>query len=143
MAPSSRNSRTWPSGSGGLPQGAAQRSQGRWQVAAGVLDEGLQHPDLDHAAVPTGLGGRGVQPVQQAEQSSRRGCSGRRVAALPGTVLGEEEPRQSQVLVLAHEVGRRHPRRALGPGPIRQQTMRSPAAICTRAFIAAMGRTSG
>ncbi len=47
-----------------------------------------------------------MQPVQQAEQGSRRGSSGNRIAELSGTVLGEEEPHKGQVLVLAHEVGR-------------------------------------
>ena len=33
-------------------------------VAAGIMGEGLQHPDLQQAAVASGAGGRVVQPTE-------------------------------------------------------------------------------
>jgi len=60
-----------------------------------VVDQGLQHPNLQHAAVSPRLHRRGLQPVEKAEQRSD---------VLIGPMLGEQQPGQSQVLVLTQIV---------------------------------------
>ncbi len=88
-----------------LDQGAAQCGQCPWPVAVGVVGEGLQHTDLQHAAVPPGVGRRGVQSLKKTERRSDREGSSGMAAVLGGAVLGEQEARQGQVLVLAQVVG--------------------------------------
>ena len=64
-------------------QRLAQDAERRVQVAAGVVGEGLQHPDLQQAAVASGVGGRVVQPVEQPVDGAERGRRSRLVEALP------------------------------------------------------------
>ena len=66
-----------------------------------MVGQGLQHPNLAHAAVPPSVRRRGMQPVEEPKHlSARRGtcCA---VDVLISLMLGEQEPGQSQVLVLA------------------------------------------
>ena len=115
----------------------------RVTVAAGVMGEGLQHPDLQQAAVASGVGGRVVQPAEQRVDSGEGGrvsASGRRAA---GANLGQEQPGQGEVLVLVQVV-----RVVVGaqpslPGPASLPTPGRLSEIWRRAFIASIGRTSG
>ena len=61
-----------------------------------LVGKGLQHADLENAAVPPGLRGCCLQPLEQAQYSGDLGGT-----PAIGAVLGENEPRQRQVLVLA------------------------------------------
>ena len=93
----------------GLGQRQTEDTQRRLAVAVGGVGEGLQHPDLQHAAITSGVGGRIVQPAEQGvdRRGPRRRC-GRDVRVLPGAVprafLRQQQPGQGQVLVLVQKV---------------------------------------
>ena len=64
------------------------------------MGKGHQHPDLENAAVPPGVHGRRVQPIEQAQQTRDLGGG-----SPTSAVLGENEPRQREVVVLAEVLG--------------------------------------
>ena len=82
-----------------------QGGHGRRLVALGMMGECLKHADLDQASIPPRFGRCGVQPVQEEQSVDRGRCAGSGpVASGCGAVLGEQEPHEGEVLVLAQVV---------------------------------------
>ena len=65
-APSSRNSRTYASGSGASSQARVEALHGSGPMALGIVRERLQHADLEKTAGASGCLGRVVQQHQQS-----------------------------------------------------------------------------
>ena len=74
-----------------LDNALAQCGERFWEVAAGMVGQGLQHPNLSRAPIPPSGGRCCMQPVEKIEHPV--------VALRTGPMLGAQQPGQSQVLV--------------------------------------------
>jgi hypothetical protein len=130
-----------------LGEASAQHGESLREVAEGMVGKGQQRTDLEQAAVPPGGRGSGVQPVEKTQPGSQRGRPWYVVEApfgpvLGGAVLGEQEPREGEVLVLVQVVGSSST--VMPPSSARWTAAdRSPSAIRMRVRMAAMRRMSG
>ena len=94
-APSSRNSRTYPSGSGASAQAWVEALQGLRAMSLRVVRQSLQHADLEETSGASGCLGGAVQPDQQP--GGLVGGAGVRVCP----VLREEQTREREVVEFA------------------------------------------
>ena len=123
----------------GRPARAPHRARRRRAavVAAGMVDERPEHPDLHEAAVSP------PRRAPGASRSSRRDCVVQVARVAVGPVLGEQQPGQGELVELGQVGRRRRPAATcvlVGPVPrVRQPALGDPQPRQR----AGMGRTSG